>query len=174
MGAPFTRILDPTSIRPDHSLVIRAATEEYSAIARFLGILGLESLTAQFDVSRSRRGGVALDGRLQAKLTQECVVSLVAIPQNVDEEVHRKFVLGGRPVARQDEFAVVDSVAEDPPELYTLAGIDVGAVVLEQLMLSLDSYPRAPGVELPDVAQGVSDMSDSPFAALKSLGHSDS
>ncbi|MHA1560407.1 MAG: YceD family protein [Alphaproteobacteria bacterium] len=172
--ATFTRVLDAASIRGNHALTIRATDQECIAIARFLGILGLESLSAQFVVNRSRRGDVELDGRLQAKLTQACVVSLVAVPQDIVEEVHRRFVPNDRSAATQHEPAVVDADVEDPPEFYPPAGIDVGAVVLEQLALALEPYPRAPGVTLPDIAEAPEDEMGSPFAVLKSLGHSNS
>jgi len=130
-------------------------------------------LNAQFTLNRSRRGDVELDGRLQANLTQACVVSLVAVPQDIDEEVQRRFVPNERQAARKRELAIVKADVEDPPELYSDAGIDIGAVVLEQLALALDPYPRAPGVALPKTAD-TPDDGGSPFAVLKSLGHSDS
>lgn len=174
MVGPFTHILDPASIRPDHALALAATDQERQAIAQFLGILGLESLSAQVTLNRSRRGDVELDGRLLANLTQACVVSLVAVPQDIDEEVHRRFVPNDSPAARKRELAIVEADVEDPPEFYSSAGIDIGAVVLEQLALALDPYPRAPGVALPKAADMPEKDRDSPFAVLKSLGHSDS
>ena len=172
--APFTRVLDAASIRGDHALAIEATDQECVAIARFLGILGLESLSAQFVVNRSRRGDVELGGTFRAKLTQACVVSLVPVPQDIVEEVNRRFVPADRSASAHQQLAVVDPDVEDPPEFYPPAGIDVGSVVLEQLALALDPYPRAPGVVLPDVADAPEEEMGSPFAVLKSLGHSDS
>ena len=173
LAGPFTRILDPASIRPDHTLAITSSDQDRAGIARFLGILGLESLSAQFVVNRSRRGDVELDGRLEVNLTQACVVSLVPVPQYVAEEVHRRFVPMERSAARKRE-TVVEAEVEDPPDTYSGAGIDVGAVVLEHLALALEPYPRAPGVTLPDSAKTPDDDPASPFAVLKSLGHSES
>lgn len=173
MTGPFTRILDPSSIRPDHKLAITSSDQDREDIARFLGILSLEFLSAQFVVNRSRKGDVELDGAIEADLTQACVVSLAPVPQHIAEEVHRRFVPGERSPAKKRE-AVVEADAEDPPDFYSSAGIDVGAVVLEHLALALEPYPRAPGVMLPDSAKTSDDDLGSPFAVLKSLGHSDS
>ena len=56
----------------------------------------------------------------------------------------------------------------DPPDPIVDGRIDLGAIALEFLTLSLDLYPRKPGAEFADVQIGeADDAADSPFAALQ-------
>ena len=56
---------------------------------------------------------------------------------------------------------------EGPDEIESLH-IDLAAPVLEEFALSLDPYPRAPGVEFAAKSPDF-DRPDSPFAVLKGL-----
>ncbi|MCX8255413.1 MAG: DUF177 domain-containing protein, partial [Beijerinckiaceae bacterium] len=59
---------------------------------------------------------------------------------------------------------------EDPADPIVDGKIDLGAVTLEFLTLSLDLYPRKPGVHFTDVSVGDKDEAgESPFAALRRL-----
>jgi uncharacterized metal-binding protein YceD (DUF177 family) len=48
----------------------------------------------------------------------------------------------------------IDMEMEDPPEAIENNSIDLGELVAQQLAVSLDPYPRAPGTEVP--AEGLS------------------
>jgi len=152
---------------------IVAKPTELLQIADYLGLLELRSLTA--DITAARSGStVALTGRVRAELAQRCVVTLVPVVQSVDEAFDRRLV---RVKTRRDfpkphpEVGVDEA---DPPDLYAGDAIDLGAIVLEQLALAIDPYPRAPGAELPPPASADAEHADSPFAVLKSLGQSGS
>ena len=57
---------------------------------------------------------------------------------------------------------------QDPPDPIVDGRIDLGSVALEFLTLSLDLYPRKPGVHFSDVSVGDKDEAQpSPFAALQ-------
>jgi hypothetical protein len=64
---------------------------------------------------------------------------------------------------------VLDSDQEEGPEEIDSLHLDLAGPVLEEFVLSLDPYPRRPGVEFapesPDSAPR-----ESPFAVLKGLG----
>ncbi|WP_420348545.1 hypothetical protein [Pelagibius sp.] len=65
---------------------------------------------------------------------------------------------------------VVDPEGEDPPEPLPLEGIDLGELVVQDLAVSLDPYPRAEGAVLPPDYQAQDEVAaDHPFAALKVL-----
>jgi hypothetical protein len=63
---------------------------------------------------------------------------------------------------------VLDTEQEEGPEEIDSLHLDLAAPALEEFTLSLDPYPRRPGVEFaaetPD-----SDRPESPFAVLKGL-----
>ena len=130
---------------------IVAKPAELLQIADYLGLLELRSLVA--DISATRSGSnVSLAGRVHAELVQRCVVTLVPVVQSIDEAFDRRLVretvLRHAPQSHQE---VVVGEA-DPPDLYAGDAIDLGAIVLEQLTLAIDPYPRAPGAELPQPA----------------------
>ena len=173
LDTPFTRILDPASLRPDLTLTISADEVERSKIAAFLGILSLDALSAELVATRTSKGEIRIAGRVLATLTQRCVVSLEPVPQILNEELHLRFVPESDWGAKTQREEVVSAEAEDPPEPYPPSGIDLGAAIVEHLALNLDPYPRAPGVKLEEQMAGQEDKVESPFAVLKSLGHRD-
>jgi uncharacterized metal-binding protein YceD (DUF177 family) len=59
---------------------------------------------------------------------------------------------------------------DDPPDPIIAGRIDLGALVTEFLALSLDPYPRKPGVEFEDAPTAPDDrLEESPFAKLAAL-----
>lgn len=155
-------------VTPDASDTARIA-EAYSLIA-------LEDVSARFELRRWRKEGVALDGRLRAKASQACVVTLAPVEQEIDETFSMRFDPDAASLAGDDDGEIdIDAFAEDPPDLLEGGRIDLGAILCEQLALALDPFPRAPGAELPE---GFGDADDgdaeeerkpSPFAVLGRL-----
>jgi uncharacterized metal-binding protein YceD (DUF177 family) len=172
--AKLSRIVDPAPIRPEGlALTVTASKAERESIAAFLGLLELRSLTADLTLSRSKSGRIGIGGTLHADLVQSCVVTLAPVVQTVDEEVDRSFVPDWSDQPPSDGGQVDIAVdEEEPPDTYSKSGIDVGSIVLEQLILGIDPYPRAPGAELPKSAEEPSEETESAFAILKSIGHS--
>jgi uncharacterized metal-binding protein YceD (DUF177 family) len=85
---------------------------------------------------------VVLEGRLEAVVTQACVVSLAPVPATLAVDFRRLFVAAAAlPAARE---VVVDPLADEPEPLPGRA-IDLGEIVAEELALALDPYPRAAG-----------------------------
>jgi hypothetical protein len=163
---PLSLVIEPAALRSGPSTVaVTAAPQERAAIARDLGLLALHAVSAELTVTVAPHGEVAITGRLDAALEQSCVVSLRPVAQTIAAEVSRRFVpAGGSPE--------IGGAAEDPPDEYDGALIDVGAMVLEELILAVDPYPRAEGAELPAAPNRLHGPSESPFSVLKTLGHS--
>ena len=76
----------------------------------------------------------------------------------------------------QDSLATaveVDIEQEDPPEALGPEGLDLGEAVVQQLAVSLDSYPRSEGGDLAQLGwqagEEDSEPESSPFEALKAL-----
>jgi len=142
---------------------IEAPAEARTAIAKLAGLRELPALAATFDLER-QGDGVAVKGRVQAKVGQTCVVSLEPIENTVDEPVDLLFVSEPTEAAK---VAASSNTEEEPPEVLIGGKLDLGALAIEFLMLGLDPYPRKPGVEFtpPKVENG----GDHPFAALAAL-----
>lgn len=171
--SPLSRPLEVGAIGEDgRAERIVASETERAAIAAEHDLVGLDALTADLDVRRAAGGIIVVDGRLRADLVQTCVVSLVPVPQTIDERFHLSFATAGSdaapPPPRPGAEVLVDPDI-DQPDLLVGSTLDLGAIVAEQFALALDPYPRAPGAALPAEAAADGDRPESPFAALAAL-----
>lgn len=151
-----------------------ASADERSQLAGSLGLVEIPALSAEIALRRSQNGTIYLDGRLTAEVVQNCVVSLVPVTQAIDEEISLRFVQADSPLASTPATPGaeinVDPTLEDPPEIVTGRAIDLGSIVVEHLVLTIDPYPRAPGASPPEnPAADSEDSRDSPFSVLEKL-----
>lgn len=121
---------------------IRAEPQECTAVAHRLQLLGLDRLEAHGSVESAGRGAVRVRGTLSAAVTQECVVTLEPVSSVVEAGFERLFVRAGEP----GPLVTVDPDAPDREPLLT-DYLDLGEIVVEELALALDPYPRAPGAD---------------------------
>uniref|UniRef100_E6VJA3 DUF177 domain-containing protein n=1 Tax=Rhodopseudomonas palustris (strain DX-1) TaxID=652103 RepID=E6VJA3_RHOPX len=148
---------------------IAATAPQCEAISALGGLRGVAEASASFDLKPFADGRVQVTGRVRAKVTQTCVVTLDPVDNLVDEAVDLTFL----PPEQIREMA--DSVDDDgepdpgdPPEAIERGLIDIGRVATDALFLGLDPYPRKPdAVFEPVVDRDDPDMN--PFAALKAL-----
>jgi uncharacterized metal-binding protein YceD (DUF177 family) len=148
---------------------IAASPEECAGIADFLDILKVSDLRAAFRISRWRSRGIKLEGTLDARVEQACVVTL----DPVDGAIHATFERRFLPADMIDpeggtEEVFVDPEGEDPPEPLTHE-LDLGEIVVEELALNLDPYPRKPGISFEDKSAEVLEPKANPFAKLARL-----
>ncbi len=151
---------------------IEATPAERAALAERLALLALDSLSASLRIRRLPDGLVRVSGRFAADLVQSCVVTLAPVASHCAAEFSMRFGAGAMPETPGE--IEVDSVGEDAPEPIVDGHIDLGEAVVQQLAVSLDPYPRAPGAALPaeladDAADGGEGAGENPFAALVRL-----
>ena len=171
---PFLRPVPARSLSRKRPLPFDIAPEpdEKPAIARFLGIEALRNLRFRGEMVPVGEDEWRVEGRLEAEVVQSCVVTLTPVASRIDEAVVRTYV-------PEESFALppeidLDPDAEDDPDPYG-ASIDTGALALESLALTLDPYPRAPGVPPAEFRAGppgaapLSDADLKPFAKLAVL-----
>lgn len=154
IGAGVTR-----RIQPDEAL--------RRQIARNLDLISLDTFDAELHVAPAREGWL-LSGRLQAEAVQACGITLDPLPVSIDERFSVNLVEGA-PIAN-DEGEVEVSVDDDAPDVIENGKIDLGQYAMEQLVLSLDPFPRKPGAEF---VQPPEPVEISPFAVLKSFKRPD-
>ena len=140
-------------------MTVEATPAECSALAARMGVPAVLSLSCVFHLIREGRDNVLARGVLRAQVTQTCVVSLDDFDAPVEEVFQIRFVPAG------EESEDIDPEADDEVPFEGNA-IDLGEAAAEQLGLSLDPYPRMPGVELPEVE---GEPEPHPFAALRRL-----
>lgn len=134
-----------------------------AAIAGELGIDALSALVFQGELRAEGGEAWTLTGRLRARVTQPCVVTLKPVKTSLDEAVERRYSPHLRP-PEGDEIEMPDETLEPLGQF-----IDLAAVMIEELALALPEYPRAPDAELePAPTEPVADTRR-PFAALDRL-----
>jgi uncharacterized metal-binding protein YceD (DUF177 family) len=145
---------------------IEATEAERAALARRFGLIALPELRAEATLTPTASGQIRLDARLEARVSQACVVSL----EPVEAAIEERFTLYYADDARRPSGSVDLPVDDEAwPEPIVDGRIDVGEAVAQQLALSLDPYPRAPGARLDGTYAAGADAAETrpnPFAAL--------
>lgn len=180
-NAPYPFPVDVVSLPANGRVYTLAADEAIrAAVAAHLEQQDIGRLKATLTVAPAP-GGVELTGRFDADVTQTCVISLEPVKATLGGEISRRFAnaprprpepvaKGRKPKAEKDEpeEGWIDP-DEEVPDPIVDGQIDLGAVVVEELALMLDPYPKAPGASFKDLAAGQSSgepRRESPFAAL--------
>lgn len=147
----FSRRLALVDIAAERSTRRLEATEaERAAIARRLDLPAVRSLVAEVTFkTRSRGRVVEVAGHLAADVVQTCVVTLEPLPARVEDDFLTLYV-------PEIEAAEVEVDPEGTADVEPLpaGAIDLGDLVVQNLSLALDPYPRAPGAELPPAVAG--------------------
>lgn len=167
---PFdTRRLGHDPVREE----IATSEGECLAIAAFLDIVAVNALSASVAISRWSNAGIEVNAQLRAEVVQACVVTLEPVAQSIDEPFHLTFLppharkVEPRTVAEAEVIVQFDE--EDPPDDLEGPVLDLGPLIVEQLALALDPYPRAKGAALSDEFAAGEARKDSPFANLARL-----
>ncbi|CAL78162.1 conserved hypothetical protein [Bradyrhizobium sp. ORS 278] len=149
--------------------------EADAATRRALAAIGelrdVMSAQASFDIVQKRDGKVHVEGRVRARISQTCVVTLEPIETEIDEPIDQLFA-PPEAIPELAEFVEDDPNSEvdtaDPPEPIINGQIDLGRLAADALFLGIDPYPRKPGAVFEQPA-AAADPEDHPFAALKAL-----
>lgn len=163
------------------ALTVEADAEERTRLAERFGLVGITSLAGTVRVTAEPGGELfRLEGAFTADVTQTCVVTLEALPTRLEDSFVRLYSTAADADEPVDEHLGLDT--QDPPDPVEGGHIDVGEAIAEQLALSLDPFPRKPGISFtdysPDPSGGSADSAagaadsgaaDGPFAALARL-----
>ena len=141
---------------------LEANAAECAALARRFAIPAVNRLRAVLRLRPEPGGTVLAEGRIEAEVVQDCVVTLEPVVQQLTEAVALRILPEGA------------AFSEDPEGLDEVAAegdaVDLGEALAEQLALALDPYPRAPGAALPREGEaGARAPPAGPFAALGAL-----
>jgi uncharacterized metal-binding protein YceD (DUF177 family) len=165
------RAFVPVAQIPDTGLhrEIEADQAARAAMAEIAGLREIAYARAAFDLKPRSAGQVHVAGRVQARVGQNCIVTLEPLENDIDEEVDLIFApskqIRGLAEPEDDDAAADMTDALEPIEN---GFIDLGRLASDMLYLAIDPYPRKEGAVFePQVA--TADPEDHPFAALKSL-----
>lgn len=145
-------------------VVIAPSEDERARIAQWAGVDAVEAFEARIELRKITRAHYVFDAVLNADILQGCVVTLDPVRSRVARAFTRElFLTQTKPL--DTDAAPFDE--EDGREEIASLRYDLAAPVLEELVLAIDPYPRAPGVEFEPPAE--EDKPEHPFAALKKL-----
>jgi uncharacterized metal-binding protein YceD (DUF177 family) len=140
-------------------LTVQATPRECAALALRMGLPAVHALVCDFHLTRGGQGRVLAQGRLRARISQTCVVTLEDFDADLEEAFQVRFV-------PEDELSEAIDLEDDDEIPFEGTTIDLGEAAAEQLGLALDPYPRMPGAEL-EVPPEEDDSH--PFAGLSGL-----
>jgi uncharacterized metal-binding protein YceD (DUF177 family) len=163
----FPHQLRLDQVRDGERLDLVADEAERTAIARRLGLEGLERLEAH--VALTKTGDIVrAKGRLSSSLTQNCVVTGEPVAAHVDEPF--ELVFTPEPESGRPDEEIELGTSELDVVFHDGAAIDLGNAIADTLALSLDPYPRSAGADAALKEAGVlSEEHASPFAVLAKL-----
>jgi len=152
------------------TLDVRADEAERAAIAQAMAIVAVEHFEAHLSIVPFR-GGLRAQGRIEARVVQESVVSFEPVVERIAEEIDRVFLPAPheKHAPAPDAEIFVDLEDDDFPDHVDGSEVDLSALLLETLALALDPYPRRDGESLQSLGLANDVAEDHPFAGLARL-----
>lgn len=124
--------------------VLSADDDERKAVAHRLGVPAIARLDGHVQL-RATNARIFVKGRIDAALTRECVASLEAMDEAIGEEFEIEF-LRHNPAPTQ-AGPKEDESEEDrlnAPDIHDAPALDLGELLVQQLSLAMDPFPRLP------------------------------
>lgn len=171
MHAPFEHIFDLASLSAaGQDVRLAAKPDELKRIALWADVPAVERFEALITLRKLSQNRFLYKAALNADATQSCVVSLAPVRAHIERMFERELHLVShvaRDLAAHGDMAVGEADEEGPEDIESTR-YDLAAPLLEEFVLALEPYPRAPGVVF-ESPSGQEDKPESPFAALKAL-----
>ena len=147
--------------------------DERQAMAKIMDVQAVHGLAFDFEVKPIGKGRYRVKGRLEASVTQTCVVTLEPLDRQVVEDVDLEFW----PETELASLSETDlektfDPDRDDPEAIRDGVIDLGVVAYETLATGLDPYPRKPDAAFEwngDEMSGEEAPDPGPFDVLRTL-----
>lgn len=158
----FTKIVELARLKDAQSFELSASDDARAEIAARLDVPAVVALSGSVRVTPTAEGAT-VDGAVNALLTRRCVVTLEPMDERIAERFDIRFA---REAAADAEIELdLDDEWTEPLNGDTL---DLADILVQQVALAMDPYPRIPGAETPaELRPSAEDVS--PFAALRNL-----
>ncbi len=168
---PLERVYDLGRLsEAGDEIVISPGPDELVALAAWAEVASIERFVATIDLTRTSIGRFQYEAKIEADLTQECVVTLEPVKAHIETQFNRELHLTrvGRHTIPDTQILAVGTGDDDAPELINTPHFDLAGPLLEEFSLAIDPYPRAPGAAFESV-DDPDGRPENPFAVLKSL-----
>ena len=164
----FSRVVELSAIGQNGKRCkIFANSKELVALAKRFDLLCIEYLSADLDLRRSKGGDeVVVNGRVFARVTQQCAITLAPIVNQIEEEIYEIF----RSMMKISPDAGMIDDEENYDEVFDGSLIDIGEMLAQCFALRLDPYPRKLGAKFEELEENKEKVeTSSPFAQLAAL-----
>lgn len=118
-----------------------ADADARTAIAKRLKVPAIAALDGDMDISATR-ARIDVRGSVRAILTRECVASLEEMEERIDETFALEFL---RQAPDEAPASDEDDDGLDMPEVHEAEILDIGEILVQQLSLAMDPFPRKDG-----------------------------
>jgi len=171
-AVPFQRFYDLGDLsEAGAELTIAPSPDDLLRLAEWLEVAAVKSFTATIRLRRLSPARFGYAAQLEAEIVQSCVVTLEPVQSHIVRDFARELHLVRHRLSPKTDTLTLAAGDDDAPEEIDSPRFDVAGPVLEELSLSIDPYPRAPGVafEAPSDSPGSGGARESPFAVLERL-----
>ncbi|WP_411818679.1 YceD family protein [Hyphococcus sp. DH-69] len=158
----FSKVIElGESGKPARTFKLSTNDEERKKVAARVGALSISTLEGEISISTTKTE-IFVKGVVDAQLVRECVSSLEPLDETVHDEFEVEFT-------RIPEEASDDPEVEEDwrlPEVHLDPDMDIGELLVQQLSLAMDPFPRKEGAKsLIDLY--AQEEKISPFAVLQ-------
>jgi uncharacterized metal-binding protein YceD (DUF177 family) len=168
MNPPIQHIYDLSDLSSAGAdVTIAAKPADLPALAKWLGVDAVARFAAQVELRKLSQARFAFEADVVADVVQACVVTLAPVKTRIELEFSRTLHLMTGPAARR-ETIIVSPTDDESPEEIASTRYDLAEPLLEELLLAINPYPRAPGVAFEPPSEEKF-PEEGPFAVLKRL-----
>ncbi len=163
------------------AFLIETSETERRRLAKWLKVEALPALCAAGSIEAAQGAiDVIVRGRITGEVVQRCVVTLAPLTERLDIAFDRRYSArlsdewGGYGAETEEIF--LDLESEPVVDPLPAGGLDLGAVIAEELALHIEDYPKSPALTPPELtasavvptamAEGQGDSPARPFSGL--------
>jgi hypothetical protein len=144
---------------------------ELTRLKTFLGVEAVDRLVIDYRLAPLTGDRLALTGKVNACLTQLCIVTREPVEEEIDEPLDLQCWPEDQlaELPEIDHDASEDALPEDPPLPIIADRVDIGALAAEIVASAMNPYPRKPGAEFDWQDPQADPAVSGPFADLAKL-----
>lgn len=168
---PIERLFDLNRLsEAGFETTIAPGPEDLERLAEWVDVVAVNRFAGRIALHRLAGNRFAYEAHLEADIEQLCTVSLEPVLSSIAIDFTRALHLVPHVKKVIDLSGELSPAAGDDevPEEIDNPRYDIAAPLLEEFLLAIDPYPRAPGANL-EVPEDAGAKPENPFAALKAL-----
>lgn len=139
----FSHIVELDALpRGGRAFKLEASDTERKAVAKRLGALAVDHFAGEIWIKASK-DRFFVEGKVVAALRRECVATLAEMQEQIDDAFDIEFTRVAEPATPDDD----DAVLLEGPEFHGDPAIDIGEILVQQLSLAMNPFPRKDGAQ---------------------------